>query len=209
MGMRIQKRVDLTYGLSTRGSEALEKTWFFDLPTQHDHQEAWTELLHRIFYDANLKMTRREPGDQAFLFLRDFRVAPVDAATMLAWDGTTTREATAVHNPWIRSAHQVVWEFTACYFVDETGAYDGMEGEDFAELTLYRALADGRATEVTARAFLDRLYPGHGSAIFADRLARLRNLLGVRATREFRRPPGSRPWRSGPVQPEDLAAPTP
>jgi hypothetical protein len=67
-----------------------------------------------------------------------------------------------------------------------------MRGNDFSELMLYRALEQGRATDAQAREFLTKLYPGNLS-VYAERQQRLANLVTVRATTAFRRPPGSTP----------------
>jgi hypothetical protein len=208
MGEHTQQRVDLQYRLTTPSEPASpgtrHKTWFFDLPVERERPDAWEELLQRIFYDANVKLRRREPGDEAWLALDRFEISPVDVGIMLAWDGTMSWDAAAAHLPWLLSAAAAVWEFAACYIVDDAGAYDGMEGEDFTELVLCRALRSGRVTEPDARAFLDRFYPGRGEAVFADRRQRFRNLLGLRDTVEFRKAPGAQPWCSGPVREADL-----
>lgn len=91
-------------------------------------------------------------------------------------------------------------KYTSCYLVDETGAYDGMTGHDFSELVLYRALAAGRVTDAQAREFLAKLYTDNGAAVYADRPQRMANLLAVRPSAAFRRPPGSTPFTSGPVR---------
>lgn len=208
MGEHTQQRVDLQYRLATASDPASpgpqQKTWFFDLPVDRCPSSAWEELLHRIFYDANVMLRRREPADEAWLALDRFEVSPVDLDTMLAWDGTASREAAGAHLPWLLSASAVVWEPAACYIVDDDGVYDGMEGEDFTELVLCRALNTGRVDEAAARTFLDRFYPGRGEAVFADRRQRYRNLLGIRDTVEFRKAPGTQPWCSGPVRETDL-----
>jgi hypothetical protein len=197
-----QQRVDLHYRLA--GPESVSpgtqgKTWFFDLPVDRLHPDGWTELLHRIFYDANVKLRRREPLDGNWLALDRFEVSAVDAAVMLAWDGVATPEKAEAHLPWILASSRVVWEYTGCYFVDEAGGYDGMTGNDFSELVLYRALAEGRTDAATAQAFLERLYPGHGGSVYAERDQRFQNLVEVRPTPDYRRTPGATPWMSGPV----------
>jgi hypothetical protein len=123
----------------------------------------------------------------------------VSTATMLAWDGVASHDQAAAHLPWILAAGAVSWEFSACYFVDDTGAYDGMTGYDFSELILYRALAAGAISADESLAFLDRLYPGRGGDVFAERAERYANLIVVRPAAAYRRPPGSEPWISGPV----------
>ncbi|WP_030434191.1 hypothetical protein [Actinoplanes subtropicus] len=192
-----QYRVDLAYRLASlagRSAGTQSKTWFFDLAAPD-----WAELLHRVFYDANVGLRRREPNDENWLALDDYQVSPVSVDTMLAWDGEATAEKAAAHLPWILSSGAVTWEYTSCYRVDEAGGYDGMTGNDFSELVLYRAMAAGRVTDEQAREFLTKLYPGNGDSVFADRRDRMANLVTVRPTSAFRRAPGSRPYASGPV----------
>lgn len=203
-----QQRVDLQYRLvqptGLMSATTMPKTWFFDLPVHRERPELWTELLHRIVYDANVRLRRQAPYDEAWLRLDGFTVEPVDLAHMLAWDGTRTREAIAEHLPWIISAGSIVWETAGCLIVDDAGRYDGMEGEDFAELILYRALDEGRIDEAGVRDFLERLYPGRGAAYLADRRRRSANLVAIRPTSAFRKAPGLPPFGSGPPRPEDL-----
>ena len=202
-GPRVTRRADVHYRLAhpagAMSGDTHTKSWFFELPRARDDTDGWTELLNRIFYDANVLMRSREPRDEAFLAVDTFTTAPVSAATMLAWDGVATQEQAAVHLPWILSHSAITWEFSACYFVDDAGAYDGMTAYDFSELILYRALEAGQTSEEDALAFLDRLYPGKGGEVFGDRSQRLANLLGVRPSAAFRRAPDTLPWRSGPV----------
>jgi hypothetical protein len=179
-------------------STTQSKSWFFELPEGRDDTDGWTELLNRIFYDANV-MRSREPGDAAWLAVDGFTTTPVSGAAMLAWDGRPSQEQAAAHLPWILAHSARTWEYSACYFVDDAGAYDGMTAYDYSELILYRMLDAGQIPEEGARTFLDRLYPGNGETVFADRSARFANLLGVRPATGFRRPPGTRPWMSGPV----------
>jgi hypothetical protein len=197
-----QYRVDLAYRLANlagRTPDTHTKTWFFDLPAAD-----WDELLNRVFYDANVGLRRREPRDESWLALDSYHVSPVPLDTMLAWDGEATTDKAAAHLPWILSSGAVTWEFTSCYLLDEAGRYDGMTGNDFSELILYRALDAGRTTDAQARDFLDKLYPAKGDKLFADRHQRMANLVAVRPNPAFRRPPGSTPYISGPVRPADV-----
>jgi hypothetical protein len=75
-----------------------------------------------------------------------------------------------------------------------------MTGYDFSELLLYRALDAGETSPELAFAFLSHLYPNSGPKVFAERSERYANLVGVRPTVLFRRPPGTQPWISGPVE---------
>jgi hypothetical protein len=197
-----QYRVDLAYRLAGPAGlnpDTHEKTWYFDLPVVN-----WDELLPRLFYDANVGMRRREPHDESWLVLDSYQAGPVPVDTMLAWDGEASAGKAAVHLPWILAAGAVTWEYSSCYLIDEAGGYDGMTGNDFSELVLYRALAAGRVTEAQAQEFLAKLYPANGASYFADRQQRLADLASVRTTAAFRRPPGSTPFESGPVRGEDL-----
>jgi hypothetical protein len=197
-----QYRVDLAYRLAGpmgRSAGTQSKTWFFDVPAV-----GWDELLNRLFYDANVGMRRREPRDENWLALDGYQVSPVLLDTMLAWDGEATAEKAAVHLPWILASGAVTWEYTSCHLVDETGAYDGMTGNDFSELILYRAMAAGRVDEARARDFLGKLYPSNGDGVFADRHQRMANLVTVRPANAFRRAPGSTPYESGPLRFEDV-----
>jgi hypothetical protein len=205
---RVARRADVQYrlvqafGAMSAGTQT--KTWFFDLPRSRDTTDGWTELLNRIFYDANMLMRSREPNDTTWLAVDTYATTPVSAPTMLAWDGRATRERAAAHLPWILSSSAVSWEFSSCYFVDDGGGYDGMTGNDFSELVVYRALEAGQTSPEQALTFLDHLYPGKGESVFADRSTRYANLLGVRPSAAYRRPPGSQPWTSGPVRPGDF-----
>jgi len=198
-----QYRVDLAYRLAgpaglSPGTQS--KTWFFDLPAAD-----WDELLHRLFYDANVGLRRREPNDENWLALDGYQVSPVLVDTMLAWDGEATAAKAAAHLPWILASGAVTWEYTSCHLVDEAAGYDGMTGNGFSELILYRAMAAGRVSDARAREFMVKLYPSTGDSYFADRRQRMANLVTVRPTTAFRRTPGSIPYLSGPIRYEDLA----
>jgi hypothetical protein len=206
---RTQQRVDLRYRVAgadgTVTPATLPRSWYFDLPMRRHRTEAWTELLQRIFYDANVALRRRKPQDGEWYVLDSVDVSPVDGARMLAWDGTRTEESALAHLPWMLAPGGTFWESASRLIVDDAGRYDGMEGEDFSELVLYRALAQGRVDEPAARAFLERLYPGHGADCFGDREQRFANIVEVRPTDEFRRAPGTTPWSSGPPSPQDVS----
>jgi hypothetical protein len=203
MPERTQRRIDLQFRLASSEGQTpttKERAWFFDVPSQRDNEDGWCELLNRIFYDANVALRRREPNDLKWLALDSWSVSPVNVETMLAWDGEATTEKAKVHLPWILSHFGIVWEFSACYFVDDAGAYDGMTGYDFSELVLYRAMAEGLVNEAAARAFFGKLYPkGDSAGYFNDRETRLKNIATVRPPTAFRKPAGEKPWVSGPV----------
>ncbi len=202
MSPRIASRADVRYRLVQdfgASADTHTKSWFFDIPRSRDTNDDWTELLNRILYDANTLMRSREPDDTSWLSVDSFTTASVSTATMLAWSGVVTQEQAAVHLPWILAAGAVSWEFSACYFVDEAGAYDGMTGNDFSELILYRALDSGETSPEQALAFLDHLYPGRGESVFAERSTRYANLVGIRPSDAYRKVPGTQPWISGPA----------
>lgn len=198
---RVACRVDVHYRLAQiygASADTHSKTWFFEIPQSRDTADGWRELLNRIFYDANSLMRSREPNDTSWLAVDTFTTTPVSTTTMLAWSGVATQEQAATHLPWILAAGAVSWEFSACYFVDDTGAYDGMTGNDFSELLLYRALDAGQTSPEQTKEFLDHLYLGKGERLYDERSQRYANLVDVRVQDLYRRPPGSQPWISGP-----------
>jgi hypothetical protein len=201
--MPSQYRVDLAYrlvGPFGAAPDTHSKTWFFDLPYPR-----WDELLPRIFYDANVGLRRREPDDSSWLSLDSYSVTPLLVDTMLAWDGSATAENAAMHLPWILASGAVTWEYTSCYLVDASGRYDGMTGNDFSELVLYRGMDAGRVSDAQALEFLSKLYPSNGASTFAERHDRMANLVTVRPAAAFRRAPGATPYECGPVDADDLA----
>jgi hypothetical protein len=198
-----QYQVELAYRLVGPGGRSPGthgKTWYFDSPDVD-----WDELLHRLFYDANVGLRRREPRDESWLALDSYQVSPVLVDTMLAWNGEATADQAAAHLPWILASGAVTWECASCLVVDPDGGYDGMTGNDFSELMLYRALAAGRTTEAQAGGFCAKLYPANDASVFDDRHQRMANLVAVRPTAAFRRPPGTTPFVSGPIRSEDLS----
>jgi hypothetical protein len=210
MGERIQCRIDFDFRLvreDTGPTGTLPKTWYFDLPAERDRPADWTELLSRLFYDANVRLSHQEPRESGYFEFTSYAVSRVDLGMMLAWAGDRSTSAIAAHMPWLLAAYKVVWEYTACHFVDDFGAYDGMEFEDFTELVLYRAMDTGIIGLAAALAFLDRFYPGRGAQVLAERDRRYANLVGIRPTQGFRRLPGEQPWRCGPLLTRDLPPP--
>jgi len=200
---RALMRVDLEYSLCSPygrvSPNTQSKSWFFDIPAARDSDEAWTELLNRIFYDANVRLGHAEPGDVNFLNLETFAHTPVDVEAMLrdagaSWDAL----------PWFEAARKVIWETTACYFVDDDGQYDVMGPSDFTELVMNRLLLAGRVDEAKFVALFDGLSalvgkPPVGRMYFDDRAARFANIIGVRPASFYKRKPGETPVRSGPV----------
>ena len=200
--MEAFRRVDLEYrlvqhGIPTPTTQA--KTWFFAVPRTRDNDAAWRELLHRLFYDANVAMQRREPGDLNWLALDSYRVTPVDPARPLGWNGQTDQATAREYLPWFLSASAVVWEGSACWIVDESGRYDALSPYDYSELMLSRA-----PDAAGAVSFLDKLYPGKGQAIYDNRAQRLANILVILESGAFRKAPGAEPVASGPPSAVDL-----
>jgi len=198
---RVFRTISLEFRLATpmgQSPNTQEKTWFFEVPEKRDTKKAWNELLHRIFYDANVHLRRSAPNDVNWLALDSWKKNPVDWNRMVQWNGDTDSEVTLRHLPW--QLMSPIWEPSVVYYVDDEGHYDGISPYDFSELILYRCLAAGQIDKDQARLFLDRLYVGHGDATFADRSNRLRNIDLVRPPRsgQFRRVPGETPWHSGP-----------
>jgi hypothetical protein len=204
------RRIDLEYRLVTHGvatPNTQSKTWFFAIPGKRDNDAAWRELLNRLFYDANVLMKRREPGDAGWLALDSYRSSALDPAHILAWNGKTDEATTREYLPWFLSARAVVWEGSACWIVDDSGRYDALRPYDYCELMLDVMLGAGTAGPERVVSFLDKLYPGSGQKIYDDRAQRIANIKVVRAPGPgvFRREPGSEPVASGPPSAADLA----
>ncbi len=206
MSARASFRVDLTYGLfhpgGGRAPGEQKKTWFFEIPVEAPSAlppiAYWTELLHRIFYDANVAMRRREPNDVNWLGLVQFWVSPVLGESLLAWDG---RSADLL--PWVAAERAVVWESGACYFVANDGRYDTFGYIEYTELIMNRLLDAGRIDAVAFQHFMRLFFPNNAATAheaFADRAQRVRNIEAIREGIGFRRQPGSQPMCSGPPQ---------
>jgi hypothetical protein len=200
------RRVDLEYRLVQHGMPTpttQSKTWFFAVPQARDNDAAWGELLHRLFYDANVAMQRRERGDPGWLALDSYRVSALDPPHMVGWNGQTDEATAREYLPWFLSARAVVWEGSACWIVDDAGRYDALSPYDYSELMLDRIPTADAAAAVS---FLDKLYPGKGNAIYDDRARRISNIVTVRTPppEVFRKAPGTSPVASGPPSAADL-----
>jgi hypothetical protein len=176
----IFREVNLEYRHSTMGGPAQRKTWFFAAPESRDSDADFLELLERIFADANAKLRAAEPDDRSSLVLSSFAMTPLNVRDIAGWTGATDAETTRKYLPWFLSERAVVWEFSACWLVDENGRYDGLDAYAFTELMLYRGVETQQIAEAEAVSFLDKLYSGRGRAIFDDRAARLRNIDVIR-----------------------------
>jgi len=202
-------RIDLEYRLVRYGAATpttQEKSWFFAIPRTRDSEAAWSELLHRLFYDANIRLRRREPDDPGWLALDSFRTHTLDPAHVLGWNGQTDEPTAREYLPWFLSARAVVWEGSACWIVDDVGRYDALSPYDYCELMIDRLLAAATTGAAGAISFFDKLYPGKGQAIYDDRAQRIANVKAIRTPEPgvFRKPPGAEPVASGPPQAEDL-----
>lgn len=201
---RVFRAVEFQYRLVNHNGVSAttqSKRWYFELPAERDSDEGWSELLNRVIYDANTLMRRQEPDDLAWLKLDSFEVSAVDTDLMMVWGGDTGDDALGEHLPWFLADRKVLWEFAACYIVDDAGRYDGVSAFDYSELQLYRREAAGVLDVSAAVAFLSRLFPKtatRGQEIWAARAARLKNIDVIRPTRHARRAVGSRPYVSGP-----------
>ena len=111
-----------------------------------------------------------------------------------------------MHMPWMVAASNIVWEPSACFIVDDAGRYDSLNGTEFSELVLYRALEAGTISESVGNAFMAKLYPGSREELFADRIQRFANLIVIRPSSAFRRPPDAPPAQSGPPSSADVNA---
>jgi hypothetical protein len=202
-------RVDLEYRLVQHGvatPTCQAKTWFFAVPRTRDTEAAWRELLHRLFYDSNVALQRRERNDPSWLALDSYRASPLDPTRVLGWNGRTDEATAREYLPWFLSARAVVWEGSASWIVDETGRYDGLSPYDYAELMVDRMLAAGTADAAGAVSFLHKLYPENGKAIYDDRARRIANIVVIRNLPPdvFRKAPGAEPVASGPPRAADL-----
>lgn len=201
---RVFREVKLEYRLATPTGvtpTTQSKRWFFEVPAARDTPDAWKELLERLFYDANVKLRRRQPSDQAYLKLDSFTVHPVDAMKTMAWSGERNQAAAEAHMPWQLS--RVVWEWSACLLVDEGGRYDGVAADDYSELIAFRLHAEGKIDDAQCIAFLQKVYPSkptNGQLCFDNREKRLANIVVIRSLPgHFRKTPGQEPFVSGPV----------
>ncbi len=209
MSARVFREAALEYRLATPQGvtpTTQSKRWFFELPQERDTPDHWEELLQRLFYDANVKMRRRQPDDHAYLKLDRYEIRPIDPMKTLAWPGQTSREQAEAHMPWQLS--QVVWEWSSCLLVDDEGRYDGVAANDFCELIAFRMHAAGAIDDAQCIAFLQKVYPGQpngGQLCFANREQRLANIVVIRSLPgHFRKAPGQEPLVSGPVRPGDV-----
>jgi hypothetical protein len=179
------------------------RSWFFEIPA-HCHDAAhWQELMPRIFYDLNVAMRRREPGDAAYIGLGKFDILPFKPKDVVTWDGVSPSAL-----PWVEPDKHRIWEPAVCYFVDEFGRYDVLSAHDFTELLLHRCLQEGAIDAAKFIDFLNHYYkaaePAAGQRLYNEAATRFPNLVTVRVVPGvFRKQPGAQPFVCGPVRSED------
>ncbi len=202
MAQRVLKEVQLTFRHTTPTSFAPGtegKRWFFEVPDERDNQENWSELLHRITYNANCLLRQEQPSDNGWWAMESFQTQTVDSEKALSWNGETTAESALPTIPWC--VLQTSWEPSICYWVDSHGIYDALDFNAYCELLAFRWAEQGKPVEA-AREFLRKLYPDAWERIWNERLHRMENIACIREPNPipvFRRP-GERPWTSGPPQ---------
>ncbi|MDX2015653.1 MAG: hypothetical protein SFW67_36000 [Myxococcaceae bacterium] len=198
-------RVDFEFTLVSAAGVAapttMRQTWFFEVPARRADDASMTELLHRIFWDQNVAMREKEPGDHAYLALVKFTSAPVDRAAVKASKGVGDQ-------PWFEAQRKVVWEPSALFIVDAEGRYDNIGMHDFTELLLQRMYDDQQVTEAEFVAFFDTYTQGaiKGRVRFDARKERLALLTrigptvtGAPGSGSRRKKPGTKPFVSGPI----------
>lgn len=199
---RLLKEVQLTCRHTTPtsfapGTESLR--WYFEIPAERDTQEGWTELLHRIFYNANCFIRQEQPSDNGWQALEDFRVVDVNSEQALQWDGQPTAESAMKSIPWC--VLQTTWDPSICYWVDSKGVYDALDFNAYCELLANRWVENGKP-EQAAQAFIRKLYPDVWEKVWRERHQRMENVACIRQPNPIPifREPGQRPWVSGPPQ---------
>jgi hypothetical protein len=180
-----------------RDPKSMQKHWFFEVPAKRADDKSMEELLHRVFFDANVLMRMREPGDTAYLSMVSFKTEKVDTKAVAAWRG-----GTADTFPWVAAQSAVVWEPGACFVVDDAGHYDTIDAGDYTELLVNRLLEAKVMSEADFKAFFTAYYPKAPKEtvddIFAKRADRMKNVVEIRKG-PYRKPPGEKPRASGPV----------
>ena len=202
MAHRVLKEVLLTFRHTTPTSFAPgteSKRWFFEVPAQRDDQENWSELLHRITYNANCFLRQEQPSDNGWWAIESFQTQSVDSEKALAWDGKTTEQSALSSIPWcvLRSS----WEPSICYWVDQNAVYDALDFNAYCELLAFRWAEQGKPQEKAVE-FLKKLYPDVWERIWGERLQRMENIACIREPNPIPvfRERGERPWISGPPQ---------
>jgi hypothetical protein len=184
---------------SGREPKTMQKHWFFEVPAKRADDKSMEELLHRVFFDANVRLRMREPGDTAYLSMVSFKSAKVDTKAVAAWRG-----GTADAFPWVAAQSAVVWEPGACFVVDDGGHYDTVDAGDYTELLVNRLLESKVMSEADFTAFFTAYYPKASKeevqALFTERAERMKKVVEIRKGEwPYRKPPGEKPHASGPV----------
>lgn len=180
-----------------REPKTMPKRWFFEVPAKRADPKSMEELLNRVFFDANVKLRLREPGDAAYLALVSFKTEKVDEHAVAAWRGGDDAAF-----PWVAAQRAVVWEPGACFVVDDKGRYDTVDADDFTELVMNRLLERKAVDQAGFVAFFDAYFAkapkGTGQKLYEARAERLKNIVAIREG-PYRKTPGEKPHASGPV----------
>jgi len=199
-------RVDLSFTLVHADGKAepkpTQKAWYFEVPAARADDKSMNELLHRVFWDQNVAMREREPGDHAYLSLVSFKTSKVDLEAVKASKG-----ADKSGFGWLDAQRAVVWEASALFIVDAGGHYDNIGANDYTELLLHRMLERKLVDEAAFVAFFDAYgSKTPGQKVFADRAQRLKSLTEIRGvvtsapgSGPSRKKPGAKPIASGPI----------
>lgn len=182
---------------SGRDPKTMTKRWYVEVPAKRADAKSMEELLHRVFFDANVTLRLREPGDAAYLAMVSFKTEKVDERAVAAWRGGDDAAF-----PWVAAQRAVVWEPGACFVVDEQGRYDTVDADDFTELVMNRLLEKKAVDQAGFVAFFDAYFAkapkGTGQKLYEARAERLKNIVAIREG-PYRKPPGEQPHASGPV----------
>ncbi len=201
--LRVDLKFTLVHADGKSEPKPMDKVWYFEVPAKRADDKSMNELLHRIFWDQNVAMRQREPGDHAYLSMVSFKTSKVDLGSVKA-----TKGSAADSFGWIAAQREVVWEPSAEFIVDATGRYDNIGGNDYTELLFLRMLEQKAVDEATFVAFFDEHYKGKttGKKVLEDREKRLKNLTEIRGVATTapgsglsRKAVGAKPIASGPI----------
>ncbi|MDP1823737.1 MAG: hypothetical protein Q8L48_10855 [Archangium sp.] len=201
--LRVELKFTLVHADGKREANASDKVWYFEVPAKRADDKSMNELLHRIFWDQNVAMRQREPGDHAYLSLLSFKTSKVDLAAVKASKGTDPK----VYG-WLDAQRAVVWEPSAEFIVDDQGRYDNIGGNDYTELLLHRMYERKLIDEAGFVAFFDAYNSAKtpGRMVFDGREKRLKSLTEIRGVATnapgsgtYRKAVGAKPIASGPI----------
>ena len=103
--LRVDLKFTLVHADGKSEPKPMDKVWYFEVPAKRADDKSMNELLHRIFWDQNVAMRQREPGDHAYLSMVSFKTSKVDLGAVKATKGTA-----ADSFGWIAAQRDVVWE---------------------------------------------------------------------------------------------------